>query len=108
MNDNNQTTPVDDQFLTAMGLDGLEGEEKQAALNDILTTLNLQIGMRVADILTDEQAQRFEQLSDDSTPEQIAAWLRQNIPNYDQIAEEEAQKLRGDVQATVNRVMKKM
>lgn len=105
MNDDNQPTSIDDQFLAAMGLEGLEGEEKQAALDDVLTTLNMQIGMRVAETLSDEQAAEFERLSDDASPEEIAQWLNQNISNYPQLVEEEARKMRDEVQASVSRAV---
>ncbi|HLA49449.1 MAG TPA: DUF5663 domain-containing protein [Candidatus Saccharimonadales bacterium] len=96
---------VDDQFLQAMGLDGLENDEKAAALDDILYTLNMRVGKRVAEILNDKQAAQFEAFSDDTSNEEIAKWLKENVPNYDQIVEEEAQKMKAEVQATVKQVM---
>lgn len=96
---------VDDQFLQAMGLDGLEGEEKAKALDDVLYTLNMRVGKRVAEILNEEQAAQFEKLSDSVSNEEISKWLEDNVPNHAQIVEEEAQKMKNEVQATVNQVM---
>lgn len=85
---------VDDQFLSAMGLDGLEGEAKQKALDDILYTLNMRVGERVSEILNEDQLDEFEKLSDDADEAQLAQWLEQNVPTYKQIIEEEAQKMK--------------
>ncbi len=105
MDDNHKTMPVDDQFLAAMGLDGLEGQEKQKALRDILYTLNIRVGQRVAESLSEEQAAEFENLSNDVSAEEIGAWLQKNVPNYAQIVEEEAEAMRTEVQGAVKRVM---
>lgn len=105
MSDDNQQTAVDNQFLAAMGLDGLEGEEKQAALDGILYTLNIRIGERVAEQLTEEQTENFDQLSDDASPEELANWLKANAPNYQQLAEEEAKAMRKQVLGSVARAM---
>jgi hypothetical protein len=97
---------VDDKFLAAMGLEGLQGEEKDEALEDILYTLNMNIGNRVVDMLSDEQAEEFELLSRPSSdPQKLHEWLFKAIPNYAQIIEEETQKLRDETIGLVDEVM---
>lgn len=99
---------VDDQFLEAMGLSGLQGEAKEKALNDILYTININVGNRVADILTDEQLEDFERLSrPGADPEKLVLWLRHAIPDYQQMVEEEIKKLRDDTLSLVDKVMGK-
>lgn len=92
---------VDDQLLEAMGLKGLEGEEKDRALTAILSTLNLKVGKRLAETLDENQLDQFEQLEDDA----LSEWLAQNVPNFSEIIEEEAQKMRDNNQEMVNAVM---
>lgn len=98
---------VDDDFLKAMGLDGLEGEAKDNALADILYTLNINVGKRVADQLPGDKAVEFENLADSetATEDEISDWLDKNIPNYSQLIEEEAQKMRDEVTSIADKVM---
>lgn len=92
---------VDDQFLTAMGLDGLPEDQKEEMLATILKTLDMSVAQRVSDQLTEEQLGQFDQLLDSATEEQISQWLAQNVHNYQQIIEEEAQKMKEEAQADV-------
>lgn len=99
---------VDDQFLSAMGLDGLNEEQKQKALDDILYTLNANVGQRVAEILNEGQLDEFDKLTSDEAAvneDELSKWLEQNVPNYKQIVEEEAQKMKDDALQMVQRVM---
>jgi protein associated with RNAse G/E len=100
--------PVDDRFLAAMGLKGLEGEEKQDALRSILFTLNVNVGRRVVEQFIDEQADEFERLSrPGADPEKLAYWIALNVPNHKQIIEEETRKLRNDTVNFVDDMMQK-
>ena len=108
MNNDNTTIPVDDQFLQAMGLEGLEGEEKQKALDNILQTVNFRVAQRVADTLSEDQLDEFEKLNENSSQEEISKWLADNVTNYMQIIEEETQQLRDRAYETADRVMAKI
>lgn len=105
--DDNNTPQVDDQFLAAMGLTGLEGEEKQKALEDILYTLNINVGKRVAEDLSEEQTDEFDHLTDgeDVDEQALADWLKTNVPNYEQLINEEAEKMRQQATDIAQRVM---
>ena len=92
---------VDDQFLTAMGLGGLPDDQKEEALATILKTLDLSVSQRVSDQLTEEQLGQLDQLLETGTEDQISQWLAQNVHNYQQIIEEEAQKMKDEALADV-------
>lgn len=97
----------DDRFLAAMGLKGLEGDEKQEALASILNTINIKVGMRVMDQLTDEQAEEFERLSAPGADvEKLVYWIALNAPNHKQLIEEETKKLRDNTVNFVDEQMK--
>ena len=97
---------ADDQFLSsAMGLEGLEDEEKQAALEDIYHTINVQLGKRLGDVLDEKKAAEFEEISENGDDEKIAQWLKEHFPNYEQLVIVEGQKLRDEVQLSVKRAM---
>lgn len=97
---------VDDRFLAAMGLKGLEGDDKQEALRSILYTINVHVGRRVVEQFTDQQAAEFERLSrPGADPEKLSYWLALNVPNHKQIVEEETRRLRDENRNFVDEMM---
>ena len=97
---------ADDQFLGAMGLEGLSDEEKQKALSDILYTLNFNVGMRVADSLNEQQLDDFEKfMNGDYKEEELAEWLQSNVPDYNKLIQEEAETMRDRTKQIVDKVM---
>lgn len=103
------TTPpqIDDQFLAAMGLTGLNEEQKQTALSSIIETLNLNVGGRVLEILDEGQLTQLEQITSSGSEEEVNQWLSQNVPNFSKIVEEEAQKMRDEALEDVSKAMAK-
>jgi hypothetical protein len=81
---------LDDNFLKELGLDQLPNEQKQAFLQHIYSELELRVGTRLSDGLSDTQLEEFEKIID-RNEEAIDLWLSQNAPNFSQ--EEGFQKL---------------
>ena len=102
------TLPVDEQFLAAFGLSNLPDESKDKALDDVLYNLNTAVARRISNQLSEAQLDDFDKImSGEFSKEQVDSWLKQNVPNYTQIVEEEANKLREKGMSTVERVMAK-
>lgn len=100
----------DDDFLRAMGLnpDKLSDEQKQKSLEDILYTLNVNVGNRVIENFNEEQLKEFDELMSedkDANDQEISDWLANNVPNYAQLIEEEAQKMKKQHDEMVRKVM---
>lgn len=72
---------LDDKFLQDLGLDQLPPEEKQAFLDMIYSQLELRVGTRLSDGLTDEQLSEFESFVD-RNDEKVRAWTSINTPDY--------------------------
>lgn len=74
---------LDDKFLEDLGLDQLPEEQKQAFLQHIYEELELRVGTRLSDGLSDTQLEEFEKIIDRDQAT-IDAWLAQYAPNYHQ------------------------
>ncbi len=72
---------LDDNFLKELGLDNLPAEQKTAFLQHIYSELELRVGTRLAEGLSDSQMAEFEGLID-RDHDKIVAWLDSNLPNY--------------------------
>lgn len=74
---------LDDQFLKDIGLDGLPEEQKKPFLQHIYGELELRVGTRLSDGLSDTQLEEFEKIID-RDQEKIDQWLADHAPNYQQ------------------------
>ena len=72
---------LDDQFLADIGLNELPDDQKQAFLQHIYEELELRVGTKLSDGLSDEQLEQFEKIIDRDQPS-VDAWLAQYVPSY--------------------------
>ncbi len=72
---------LDDKFLADIGLNDLPDDQKQAFLQHIYEELELRVGTKLSDGLTDEQLEQFEKVIDRDQAT-IDSWLQQYAPNY--------------------------
>jgi hypothetical protein len=77
---------LDEQFLKDIGLDSLPEEQKKPFLQHIYSELELRVGTRLSDGLSDTQLEEFEKIID-RDQEKVQSWLAIHAPNY---AQEEA------------------
>ena len=72
---------LDEQFLKDIGLDGLPEEQKKPFLQHIYSELELRVGTRLSDGLSDAQLEEFEKIID-RDQEKIQNWLAEHAPTY--------------------------
>jgi len=88
---------IDDNLLQQLGLGGLPVEEKRGLLNHIYETLEMRVGMRLADQMSNEQLDEFETYFEAKDDAGAFKWLETNFPNYKDIVNEEFDKLKAEV-----------
>lgn len=72
---------LDEKFLNDIGLNELPEEQKQPFLQHVYEELELRVGTKLSEGLSDQQLAEFESIID-GQPESINGWLNQNNPNY--------------------------
>lgn len=90
---------LDDQFLQELGLDQLPEDQKQAFLEHIYNQLELRVGTRLSDGLSDEQLSEFESFID-RDDEKVRSWIVSNAPDY--LGDPAFQQLRDSAPAGTN------
>lgn len=88
---------IDDNLLQELGLGGLPAEEKRELRNTIYERLEMNVGMRLADQMSNEQLSEFEAYFDAKDDAGALKWLETNFPNYKQVVSEEYDKLKAEV-----------
>lgn len=88
---------IDNNLLQELGLASLPDSEKNSLLKHIYETLEMRVGMRLADQMTNQQLDEFEQYFEAKDDAGAFKWLESNFPNYKDIVQEEFNKLKGEV-----------
>src|SRR5438105_15939073 len=88
---------LDDNLLRELGLGGLPAAEKNNMLRHIYETLELRVGMKLAEQMTDAQLDEFEGYIDGNDEPGALKWLETNFPHYKQVVGEELEKLKAEI-----------
>lgn len=88
---------IDDKFLSELGLAVLPQEEKEKMKAHVYETLEMQVGMRLASGMSDEQLNEFEGLMKNSDEAGALKWLETNFPDYKKVVAEELEKLKKEI-----------
>ena len=88
---------LDDNLLQQLGLGSLPPAEKNKMLAHIYETLELRVGMKLAEQMTDAQLDEFERFIDANDEAGALKWLETNFPNYKQVVADELEKLKAEI-----------
>lgn len=72
---------LDEKFLDDLGLNDLPAEQKQAFLEHVYSQLELRVGTRLSEGLSDEQLAEFESFIDRDM-DKVRAWVSQHAADY--------------------------
>ena len=96
---------LDDDLLKELGLDTLPPEEKKKMLAHIYETLEMRVGMKLAEQMTDAQLDEFEQFITRNDEAGALRWLETNFPNYKDVVAEEFEKLKAEVKQAAPQIV---
>ena len=96
---------IDDSLLDELGLKALPAQEKTSLLKHIYETLEMRVGMRLADQMSNEQLDEFERFFNAQDDAGAFRWLETNFPNYKDIVADEFAKLKKEVGDTVPQIL---
>lgn len=96
---------IDNSLLQEVGLDSLPDAEKNSLLKHIYETLEMRVGIRLADQMSNEQLDEFERYFEAKDDAGAFKWLETNFPNYKEIVQEEFDKLKGEVTQSAPQIL---
>lgn len=99
---------LDNNLLQELGLGGLPEDQKKGMLQHIYETLELRVGTQLANQMTDQQLEEFEQFIDeggDGNQAQALQWLETNLPNYKQVVNEVFEALKAEIKQMAPQIM---
>lgn len=96
---------IDNTLLVDVGLGSLPDAEKNSFLKHIYETLEMRVGIRLADQMSNEQLDEFEQYFEAKDDAGAFKWLETNFPNYKEIVQEEFDKLKAEVAQSAPQIL---
>lgn len=96
---------LDDALLQELGLGTLPPAEKNKMLAHIYETLELRVGMKLAEQMSDEQLDEFEAFIDKNDEAGALRWLETNFPNYKQVVADELEKLKSEIKTQAPQIL---
>jgi predicted RNA-binding Zn ribbon-like protein len=96
---------LDDNLLHELGLGELPAEEKNKMLAHIYETLEMRVGMKLAEKMSNEQLDEFEGFIDNNDEAGALKWLETNFPNYKQVVADELETLKAEIKAAAPQIV---
>ncbi len=96
---------LDDNLLRELGLGAMPAHEKNRMLSHIYETLEMRVGMKLAEQMTNEQLDEFEAYINRNDEAGALKWLETNFPNYKQVVADELEKLKTEIKAAAPQIM---
>lgn len=96
---------LDNALLEELGLASLPTDEKNKMLGHIYETLEMRVGMKLAEQMTNEQLDEFEGFIDRNDEGGALKWLETNFPNYKQVVAEELEKLKSEIKQSAPQIV---
>lgn len=96
---------LDDNLLKELGLGELPADEKNKMLAHIYETLEMRVGMKLAEKMTNEQLDEFEGFIDKNDEAGALKWLETNFPNYKQVVAEELDALKAEIKQAAPQIV---
>lgn len=96
---------LDDNLLGELGLGTLPAVEKNKMLRHIYETLEMRVGMKLAEKMTNEQLDEFESFINKNDEAGALKWLETNFPNYKQVVADELTALKAEIKASAPQIL---
>lgn len=96
---------LDDNLLQELGLGSLPVQDKNKMLAHIYETLEMRVGMKLAEQMTNEQLDEFESYIDRNDEAGALKWLETNFPNYKQVVAIELEALKVEIRQAAPQIL---
>lgn len=96
---------IDDSLLEELGLIALPKAERDKLLRQIYETLEMRVGMKLAERMSDQQLDEFERFIDTNDEAGALQWLETNFPDYKQVVASELEVLKAEIKKDSTKII---
>lgn len=92
------------EFFEEIGLNGVPEQKKQELMGQFLEVLQQRVGGRLAEDLSEDQLDEFEQTigSADDAGTAAEEWLKRNNPHYETVIAQELERLKSELRINLD------
>jgi hypothetical protein len=94
----------DEDIIKEFGLENFSKEEQANLIKQVGETLKIRVGMKLADVMSDDQLEQFQTVMDSGNEEEANKWLAANVPNYVQLVADEMKAIKSEIKQTLDAV----
>ena len=87
-----------EDLIKEFGIDKMPEDERNVVIGRLLEAIHIRVGLRIAEVLSDEDAKRFEDLSKKDEREALEE-LEKMYPDFRKVYQEEVDRLRQEMRA---------
>jgi len=87
---------ITEENLKNLGID-LEGKDVASLITHLNDTLEERVGAEITDTLNDEQLKTLVDMQENADEEEVGKWLQENVPEFEQIVQDEIDILLGEL-----------
>ena len=92
---------LEKDIFELLGIPNAPEDQKNEILTTMIQTVNLRVAQRIADELTDEDAEQFKQLCESGDSDNVAAFLTEKNIDLPNIVAEEATRYRVEMASLI-------
>lgn len=96
---------IDENLLKELGLGDLPTADKEQMRRQIYETLEMRVGMKLAEQMSDQQLNEFEGFIDKNDEAGALKWLETNFPDYKQVVAGELDKLKTEIKKSAPQIV---
>lgn len=96
---------IDENMLIELGLGSLNPQDKDDLLKQIYQTLEIRVGMKLAERMSDAQLKEFEQFINNKDDAGALNWLETNFPDYKQVVANELNALKEELRKDADKIL---
>ncbi|MDO8659787.1 MAG: DUF5663 domain-containing protein [Candidatus Parcubacteria bacterium] len=97
--------PIQQNITNVLELDKLTPEERQETLIRVGALIYQNVLMRVMEMMTEQNQDEFEKMLDNNAkPEEIFMFLKNKVPDFEKIIDEEANKFKNKANSIMDQI----
>lgn len=87
---------ITEAMIRELGVD-LDDQDINSLLDHLNETLEDRIGQEIADALDDDKLQTLLDLQETASDEEVGTWMKANVPEFEEVVQDEIDILLGEV-----------
>lgn len=95
---------IDDKFISELNLGDLPEAEKTQLVGQIRETLEMRVGMKIAEAMSEAQLKEFEGFMEAGDEKGAMEWLSTNYPSYRQVVKDELERLKSEIKKDADKI----